>query len=172
MHTAIRSVCKISNYVAGLSLIMIALIIIAQIVVRTLGHSLPSTDDFAAWAMAATVFLALPSTFHHGRHIRVLLAVDRLRSGPRRHLVRLGNAISLALFLAATWFAAIYVYESFIYNDTSQGVIAVPLWIPQVLMLLGMLLSAPVLLALAISGQEKLEQDILDQNTEASETTS
>lgn len=167
MHTAIRSACNFSNFFAGFSLIMIALIIIAQIVVRTLGHSLPSTDDFAAWAMAATVFLALPSTFYHGRHIRVLLAIDRLRSAPRKHLIRLGNAISLALFLAATWFAAFYVYESYIYNDTSQGVIAVPLWIPQMLMLAGMFLSTPVLLVLAISGQEKLEQD-----TEASEATS
>ena len=159
MHTAIRSACNFSNYIAGFSLMMIALIIIAQIVVRILGHSLPSTDDFAAWAMAATVFLALPSTFCHGRHIRVLLAVDRLRSARRTQLVRLGNAISLAVFLAATWFAAIYVYESFVYNDTSQGVIAVPLWIPQMLMLSGMLLSTFVLLALAICGQEKLTLD-------------
>lgn len=164
MSTAILSACRFSNFFAGISLIMIALIIIAQIVVRTLGHSLPSTDDFAAWAMAATVFLALPSTFYHGRHIRVLLAVDRLRRTSRKHLIRLGNAVSLALFLAASWFAAIYVYESYIYNDTSQGVVAVPLWIPQMLMLLGMFLSTPVLLALTVSGQE-----MLDAGTKVSE---
>jgi len=138
--------------------VSIAGIVLAQIASRMLGSSIPSTDDFAAWAMAGAVFLALPSAFFYGKHIKVTLVIDRLNMRVRQVFIRGIYATTLVVFVAATWYASIYVYESYIYGDTSQGIVAIPLWIPQILMLAGMIFSLPVLLHLMLTGTENEER--------------
>ena len=153
---AITLLCTITAIAAGISLVAIAAIVLAQIFVRLGGSSLPSTDDFAAWAMGAAVFLALPHSFLHGKHIRVTLALDRLPEARKRVILRLANGVTLLVLAAASWFASVYVYESYIYNDTSQGIIAVPLWIPQLSMVAGLTACLPILAILTWRGTDSL----------------
>src|SRR4051794_23834160 len=74
-------VYELSGCLAGLCLVAIAVLVLAQIVGRLLGILVPSADDFAGYAMGASVFLALAHTLRAGGHIRVSLIIDRL--GPR-----------------------------------------------------------------------------------------
>ena len=141
-------VSRVSALAAGLCLVTIAGIVLAQIGVRLIGFSLPSTDDFAAWAMGGAVFLALPTAFFHGKHIRVTLVTDRLSQRYYGQVTQIMNFATLGVMTAATWYGAVFVYESYILGDKSQGVIAVSLWIPQTMMLAGLVLSLPVLAAL------------------------
>lgn len=100
-----------------------------------------SADEFAGYAMLASAFLALASTFGRGEHIRVTLFIERLRGRARRlaELWCLGLGALLAGYLA--WFSARLCFVSWEINDLSTGLIAIPLWIPQ----LGMALGAIVL---------------------------
>ncbi|QQS11858.1 MAG: TRAP transporter small permease [Rhodospirillales bacterium] len=96
-----------------------------------------SADEFAGYAMCASAFLALASTFGRGEHIRVTLFLQRLPDRARRlaELWCLAFGAVLAGYLA--WFSVRLCVVSWQIGDLSTGLIAVPLWIPQIGMALG-----------------------------------
>src|SRR5436309_10568773 len=120
-----------SGYLAGVFLIGIFVLMMLLSAGRPLGINIPAGDDFISWCMAATAFLGLAHTFKHGEMIRVGLLIDRLNDYAR-HVVEIA-----ALFIGAgfvgffAWHAAVMTWQSWRFFDISQGVIAVPLWIPQ-----------------------------------------
>jgi len=124
----------------------IGLLILAQIITRLGGSQIPSADDFAAWSMAASVFLALPATFMANGHIRVTIIFNAFGPKVTRVLDLISTVVAVSILAWATWFVGEYVYESYIYHDVSQGIIAVPLWIPQCAMLVGVLLMTVALI--------------------------
>jgi TRAP-type C4-dicarboxylate transport system permease small subunit len=120
-----------SGYLAGVFLIAIFVLMMLLSAGRPLGINIPAGDDFISWCMAATAFLGLAHTFKHGEMIRVGLLIDRLSSNVR-------HVVEIAALLVGTGFigffalhAAVMTWQSWKFSDISQGVIAVPLWIPQ-----------------------------------------
>ena len=57
--------------IAGICLVLMALLILAQIVARWFGVIVPSTEDFSGFLLAAASFLALAYTLRSGGHISV-----------------------------------------------------------------------------------------------------
>lgn len=131
---------------AAICLLAIAVLILAQVVSRWFGIIVPAAEEFAGFLMAATTFLALAWTLRSGGHIRVTLLIrnfsPRLRHA--QELVVLLLAAALAARLA--WAAIALVLESYEFNDVSTGYIAVPLWIPQLPMALGLMLFTVALI--------------------------
>lgn len=120
-----------AGYLAGLFLVAIFVIMIAMSGGRLIGVDVKSGDDFASWAMAATSFLGLAYTFRHGEIIRVELLLDRLSPPIRRIFNLLALAIGVAAIGYFAWYAIDMTWTSYKFNDVSQGVVVVPLWIPQ-----------------------------------------
>jgi TRAP-type C4-dicarboxylate transport system permease small subunit len=120
-----------SGYLAGLFLVAIFVIMLALSAGRPLGIDVPAGDDFASWAMAASAFLGLAHTFRSGEMIRVGLLVERIHGRPRQliEIAALGIGTVAAIYFA--WFAFDMTRTSYQFNDLAQGVIAMPLWIPQ-----------------------------------------
>ena len=94
-------------------------------------------DAYAGYAIAATLFFALPTALMHGDHIRVTLVLDRLGQRARAGFEwgALIAALGLAVYLA--WFAMRAVWLSYITHDVSPAADATPLWIPQLSMAIG-----------------------------------
>jgi TRAP-type C4-dicarboxylate transport system permease small subunit len=120
-----------SGYLAGAFLIAIFLIMLGLSAGRPLGIDLPAADDFASWCMAATAFLGLAHTFRSGEIIRVGLLVDRFSGRTRQVIEILCLLIGVSAVFYFAWHAFQMTSFSWRFNDLSQGVIAVPLWIPQ-----------------------------------------
>lgn len=127
-----------SGVLAGIFLILIAALSLAQICGRVLGFDAYSFDDFAGFCMAASSFLGLAHTYRRNEHIRVTILVDRVGGGPRRVLEALCLMASTFLVGYFAWYATDMVITSYQINDVSQGLVAVPLWIPQSGMALGL----------------------------------
>jgi TRAP-type C4-dicarboxylate transport system permease small subunit len=109
---------------------------------RPLGIDVPAGDDFASWCMAATAFLGLAHTFRSGELIRMGLLIDRF-SGPMKKLIEIAcTAIGTVAVSYFAWFAIEMTLFSWRFNDVSMGVIAVPLWIPQLGMSAGLTILA------------------------------
>jgi TRAP-type C4-dicarboxylate transport system permease small subunit len=130
-RTLIDGLYRICGYLAGLFLLVIFLLMVGLALGREVGFNIPAGDDFAAWSMAALAFLGLAYTFKAGEVIRVGLVLDRLRGRARR-------AVEIGCLLVGTatvgyfaWYALSMTYDSYRFNDMAQGVLAVPLWIPQ-----------------------------------------
>lgn len=120
-----------SGYLAGLFLIAIFVLMMLLSGGRPLGINIPAGDDFISWCMAATAFLGLAHTFRHGEMIRVGLLIDRLGDNAR-HYVEIAALLIGAGFIGFfAWHASVMTWQSWKFSDISQGVIAVPLWIPQ-----------------------------------------
>lgn len=133
---------RASGLLSAACMVLICALIVAQIVARNAGSTVPDADEFAAWAMAASGFLGLPYALHAGSHIRVAV-VMRFVSGRVRHAMEvLASVVGLAIAGYLAWYCSAFVYESFTFNEVSQGLVAVPLWIPQAPMAIGAVLLA------------------------------
>lgn len=120
-----------SGFAAGGFLLAIFGLMMVLSAGRPIGINIPAGDDLVSWCMVATSFLGLAHTFRHGEMIRVGLLIDRLE-GRVRHVVEiLALAIGAACIAFFTWYAALLTFDSWRFNDMAQGVLAVPLWIPQ-----------------------------------------
>jgi len=135
-----------SGILAGAFLVLIAALSLAQICGRLLGFAAYSFDDFAGFCMAASSFLGLAHTYRRNEHIRVALVVDRFSGGARRVLEILCLTASAFLIGFFAWYAADMVWTSYEINDVSQGLVSVPLWLPQGGMALGLAIMAIALL--------------------------
>jgi TRAP-type C4-dicarboxylate transport system permease small subunit len=129
-----------SGYLAGVFLVTIAFLVVAQIVARLLNKQIPSADEFAGYSLAASSFLGLAYSFRSGSHIRVTLLTDRLSSKFQR--VALLLVLGFAGVMVAIWaFNSIaMVYESWKFKEMSTGILKYPIWIPQLSMGIGVTL--------------------------------
>ncbi len=135
-----------SGVLAGVFLTLIALLSLAQIGGRTLGFAAYSFDDFAGFCMAASSFLGLAHTYRRNEHIRVALLIDRFSGGTRRVLEIVCLTASAFMIGFFAWYATDMAWTSHVINDVSQGLVPVPLWLPQSGMALGLIIMAIALL--------------------------
>jgi TRAP-type C4-dicarboxylate transport system permease small subunit len=131
IRTMLDTLYRITGIVAGLFLLVIFGLMMGLTVGREIGFNIPAADDFAAWSMAAMAFLGLAFTFKAGEIIRVGLVVDHLRGRARRAIEILCLALGTVTIGYFAWYAVTMTYDSYRFNDMAQGVLAVPLWIPQ-----------------------------------------
>jgi len=129
-----------AGYLAAFFVFAIFVAMIAQTVLRELSLPTGGTDDLVSWLCAGAFFLALAHSFRHGDFVRVTLLIERLGSGARRGLEVVALAIAAVFTGYLAWWAVRYVYESWQYKEMSQGVIIVPIWIPQLSFSVGALL--------------------------------
>lgn len=149
-----RTSCGLAAACIGL----ICLLVICQVMLNladrlstlftgsAIGLTIPSYADFTGFLLAAASFLALAHTLREGAHIRVVLLVSRLPEKLHRlvEIWCLGVGTIITCYFA--WYTALLCHESYIYNDLSPGMIAVPIWIPQIAMLFGLIILAVALI--------------------------
>ena len=113
---------------------------LAQSFGREAGILIRGAEDIVAWLCAASAFFALGHTFRHGELVRVGLWLDML--GTRgRWLAELFSLGVTATFVAyMLWAIARFVYDSWLFKEVAQGLIPIPIWIPQSSFLLGVLI--------------------------------
>lgn len=128
-----------SGALAAVCLASIAVVMLLQAGMREFGMLLRGADDIVAWLCAGSAFLALGHTFRRGELVRVGLIVDRLPPRLRRATAIAALAITV-LFVGYMVYAVIrFVYESWQFEEVAQGLIAIPIWIPQLSFALGAL---------------------------------
>ncbi|MEO8442654.1 MAG: TRAP transporter small permease [Betaproteobacteria bacterium] len=122
---------------AAFFLIATLVMVLTGIAGRLFNFYLRGTDAYAGYCMAAASFFALAHTLRRGEHIRVTLILDRL--GPRPRFVLEVWCYSVAVFLAGAiaYFSVRLAWQSYTFNDISQGNDATPLWLPQLTMAAG-----------------------------------
>ncbi len=131
LRRALDGIYLYAGYAAGIFLFVIFAIMMVMSVGRQFALNIPAGDDFASWCMAAMAFLGLAHTFKRGEMIRVGLLLERLHGRPKQIAEIIALSIATAFVLYFTRHAAQMTYDSWRFNDMAQGVVALPLWIPQ-----------------------------------------
>lgn len=151
MRRYLDGLYKTSGVIAATFIAAICALVVVQVVLNAIdrvstlatgsaiGLTIPSYSDFTGFFLTAASFFALAYTLREGGHIRVVLGIQRLAPGPRRviELWCIGVAAVLTAWFA--WYAANLVVQSYTYNDLSPGMVPVPIWIPQLPIVLGLL---------------------------------
>jgi TRAP-type C4-dicarboxylate transport system permease small subunit len=124
---------------AAVCLASIAVVMLAQAGMREFGMLFRGADDIVGWLCAASAFLALGHTFRRGELVRVGIVIDHLPPRVRRP-VGIGALFIALAFVAYMAYAVLrFVYESWAFEEVAQGLIQIPIWIPQMSFVLGVL---------------------------------
>lgn len=116
-----------------------ALMIFASIG-RMAGWRVGGVNDIVSWLTAAAAFLAMAHAFKNGDFVRVTLLLDALDARLRKGFEVLSLAVAaLAIGYLAFW-AARFTWESREFGDMAGGMVAIPIWIPQLTFVVGALL--------------------------------
>ena len=78
--------------------------------------------------------------FKHGDFVRVTLLLERMGERQRRSFEIGALLIGTVATAYLAWSASLFTYESWEFNDMAQGLLALPLWIPQLSFALGSIL--------------------------------
>ncbi len=144
----------LSGYMAAFCIMAICAMVFLQVIFNIIdkvsvkltgevvGLAIPSYTEFAGFLLTGASFLALAYTFKKGGHIRVTLILQTLPKRVQKLLNILALFLCGMMALYASYFCVALTYESFVYNDLSAGIIAIPLWIPQMFMTAGFLIFA------------------------------
>ncbi len=139
MSRLLQKLYDICGMIAGGLILCICLLISAQICLNAIGRilpgmlpsTIPSYADFSGFMLAGATFLALAHTLRAGGHIRVNLVVSRMPQKAQFAAELFVLVIATTIIGYATYFMGALVAESIHYGDVSNGIIPVPLWIPQ-----------------------------------------
>jgi TRAP-type C4-dicarboxylate transport system permease small subunit len=153
---------RLSGLLSAAALVLICVLIMAQVIARNLGSTVRDAEEFASWAMAAAGFLGLPYALHCGSHIRVQVIMRYIPRSLHHPLEVLVSVIGVLLAAYLAWYCTAFVVESYQFNEVSQGLIAVPLWMPQLPMALGTIL-------LLVAFGERLVRVLRHENFEIGE---
>jgi TRAP-type C4-dicarboxylate transport system permease small subunit len=129
-----------SGALAAVCVFLICALMLAQAFARGMGGQIRGTDDIVSWLCAAAAFFALGHTFRHGELVRVGLWLERLGPRARRAMELWALSLTAAFGAYMLWAVSRFIYESWQFNEVAQGLIKVPIWIPQMSFLIGVVI--------------------------------
>ena len=129
-----------SGALAAVCLASICVLMLAQAVGREFGLLIRAADDITSWLCAASAFFALGHTFRHGELVRVGLFIDMLKPRARRAAEIVALSVTGLFVGYMAWAVTKFVYESWKFKEVAQGLVKIPIWIPQLCFVLGVLI--------------------------------
>jgi TRAP-type C4-dicarboxylate transport system permease small subunit len=140
MRRALDFLYDASGAFAAACLAGICALMLAQAFGREVGLLIRGADDITAWLTAASAFFALGHTFRHGELVRVGLWIDMIKGSVRRWAEIVALAVTACFVGYMLWAVSKFVFESWKFHEVAQGLIQIPIWIPQLSFLLGVLI--------------------------------
>jgi TRAP-type C4-dicarboxylate transport system permease small subunit len=110
---------------------LIAVFMIGQSILREFGVSTGAVNDYVSWFCAAAGFFTMAHALKHGDFVRVSLLIEKVNPKTRHVLEVLSLGIASAAVIYLAYWACKFTYESWQFKEMSQGLVAVPIWIPQ-----------------------------------------
>ncbi len=120
-----------SGYLGALFIVAICMAMVGQSILRELGVRTGAVNDAVSWFCAAAAFFTMAHAFKHGDFVRVTLMLESASPANRRRLELVSLFIGSMATAYLAWSACLFTYESWEFNDMAQGMLPMPLWIPQ-----------------------------------------
>lgn len=145
-----------SGALGALFILALCALMIAQSVLREFGVRTGAVNDVVAWFCAAASFFSMAHAFKHGDFVRVTLLIDSLSEAWRKRFEIAALLVGNIAVAYLAWWACKFTYESWEFNEVAQGLLPMPIWIPQMSFALGSVLLFIALLdelVLVLQGQ-------------------
>jgi len=135
---------KSAAYLSGFILVYMVAHVLYEIILRFLfSKSTYVLDEFVAYSTASITFLCFAYSFHEKSLIRVEIVIHRLKGNVRKTFEIASTAVTLLVVLCLTWYFTVVTFWRDVTRGTvSESIAEVPLWIPELLALIGLILFA------------------------------
>ena len=131
INNFLKSIYKISGYIAAIFLVLVMVFILTGISSRIFGFYIRGLAEYSGYSMGASSFFALAYTFYDKTHIRITLFIEKIEIKKRRFAEIW--CLSVASFFSG--FMAYYFIKMVIisikFEERSEGADEILIWIPQ-----------------------------------------
>lgn len=146
-----------SEVVTSLALVGMILLVGSEAIVRNVfGSSLQITDEIGGYLLVAVTFLSMSVSEAHGAFHRVELVQARLGVRVRIWLQIVFDLCSLAVSVLIAWQLMRLTLNSWNSGDVAPTPLQTPLWLPQMVMGVGLVLLCVALLRSAVAKYRRL----------------
>lgn len=146
----VEPVARVATIICGYAVLLLSLAVSVEIVGRKLfSHSFPGTDDMGGYVLAIVAVIGASYTMAKRGHTRVDIFLVRLPTGWQRVLNTLAMVAMAAFATFAAWRGLTVLLESIEFQSVASNPLQTPLWQPQLLWLIGLVLFALISLAYA-----------------------
>lgn len=133
----------------GVATFLIGLFVAYDVIARTVFLMTNSwTTEVTMYLMGYITFVGAAFALKEGSHVSVDLLVQKLRPGPRRHLLLLMEAVLLVIFALLAWLSFWFFMEAWDSGEVSDTLLSIKLWIPYFFFFIGAVWLLLVLLVL------------------------
>ncbi len=130
----------VAGAVGAACIAVICVLMVVQSLGRQFGFPTGAINDVVAWLCAAAAFLSMAHAFKHGDFVRVTLVLEKLAPPLRRRFELACLTVAALAIGYLAWWACVFTFESWKFNELAQGLWAIPIWIPQLSFALGSIL--------------------------------
>lgn len=141
LDRTVRLVGRSMAAIAGLALLMIAVTIMAEIVMRALRTPLVGGIEIIRVTFVISVFFAFAHVITQDREIRVDVLRWMFPPGALRLLDAAASLVTLAFFGFLLWFSAGRLWNDWAAGVYLEGRLLIPMWIPWSAITLGALMA-------------------------------
>jgi TRAP-type C4-dicarboxylate transport system permease small subunit len=140
LHIIDRIVFHIEEKSIALSVIGLALILIANVIMRMFDSSVPSTEELSQFLMFFITFLGTSYAARSGMHIRMSMLSDALKGYQQKILAMVVAAVTAILMFVLAYLSFRYVYKIATLHRVSP-ILQVPVQYIWIVMPIGMFLT-------------------------------
>jgi len=163
MRRFLDSIYRRAEFLAALQVVAILTIMLLQVGFGLLdrgaqalgepapGLSVPAYAEFCGFLLAGSIFLGTAGALRAGAHVRVTLLLGALPTSAARAMQIATSALACILVGYFTICAGEMALQSWQFGDRSLGAVSIPMWIPQVPMVLGLAIMTVALADLALA---------------------
>jgi TRAP-type C4-dicarboxylate transport system permease small subunit len=147
----VEPMARIAAVICGYAVLLLSLAVSVEIVGRKVfSHSFPGTDDMGGYVLAIISVVGASYTMAKRGHTRVDIFLVKLPTGWQRVLNLLAMVSMAAFATFAAWRGSSVLLESIEFQSVASNPLQTPLWQPQSLWLIGLVLFALISLAYAL----------------------
>ena len=138
-------VVRVFSLVAGYAVLAITLVIGLEILLRRLlGFSLQGADEYGGYMLATVTAVGAAYALLERGHTRIEILMERLPQSLRAVLNTVSAVFMAVMAVFLAWRATVAMLESVEYGSLSGTPLMTPLWMPQAVWVVGMVLFAAV----------------------------
>jgi len=134
---------RASVWFAWICLWAMVLVILIDITGRRFfGHSTQMADELSGYFLVVITFMGAAYTLRQGRHISVDLLQEHLSPKANRILSIFTSVFALAFIVIMIWYSLKLSLSSLKFGTLSGTMLDIPLWIPQIVVPVGLFILA------------------------------
>ena len=141
-----KAVDRISGFLTHIAMwgvFAMMLLVVGDVGMRALaGRSTLIADEMGGYLLVLIAYLGMAEAYRLGRHIRVDIVTARLPGRLRAWLDALFCFVGLAALIIVIWRVIIMVHRSQVANVIIPGVFMTPVYLPQTLVVIGLVALA------------------------------